>query len=298
MITMHEEYFPFLNTSYSTHESAYQLFKSIYNLQENVTDHGMTLYPSSVNLTNDYDPDRVWLSTLLYPFDRNDLQVYANSFFVDLMQKIDQTVNLYDSKSVQVFILYLLYVSPLEFLHKSTTCSNLFMIYPNELREILFDSSANKEAFKVFHYIKNSIIEAIKEAQWMDDQTKKEALEKALRMGSLFQMPDFQFPTKKMESCSRKEFISNYLQRKNAVEYIIWEFHSSNRVKWRLQEHFYFVYDTETPSYSQINGVYDQVSNVFKVFYGMLGSPFLDVNAPYAVKFGGLGTIIGHEISQ
>jgi predicted metalloendopeptidase len=156
----------------------------------------------------------------------------------------------------------------------------------------------NKETFKVFHYIKNSIIEAIKQAQWMDDQTKKEALEKALRMGSLFQMPDFEFPTKKMESCSKKAFISNYLQRKNAVESVIWEFHSSNRVKWGLQEHFYFAYDSDIPSYSQINGLYEQISNVFKVYYGILGSPFLDVDAPYAVKFGGLRTIIGHEISQ
>jgi hypothetical protein len=273
------------------------LLKDIYSLQ-GISTGQVIVYPSSVNLTSQYDRDGEWLSVLLDPYDKVDTDVYTDSVFLENMKKIDQLMNLYDFKSIQVFFLYLVYENPLEFLNESTLCSNLSTLYPNELRKLLYDQEADKEAFKISHFIKKSIIEGIKSSTWMDQQTRNEALEKALRMGTLIQMPDFDFPTKKMQGCSVQEFFENYLQRNFAIDSSIWAFYPLNRVHWNLQDHFYYVYGTAFPAYSDINAAFDQESNSFKINYGIMGSPFFEKDAPDAVNFGAIGSVIAHEISQ
>ena len=149
-----------------------------------------------------------------------------------------------------------------------------------------FSETAKIMALDLVKYIKKYLNERIKNLDWMCDSTKIKALEKLDKMMIKIGYPD-----------KWREYKSNI---KSEFSYL------KNNLFCNLDDHQYMfdklyklVDKTEWEMFPQeVNAYYNPSINEIVFPAGILQPPFFSENYDMAMNFGGIGCVIGHEITH
>ncbi|XP_063410745.1 neprilysin-1-like [Mytilus trossulus] len=156
-----------------------------------------------------------------------------------------------------------------------------------------FDEESKETALKMIHNIRDAFNELLEQNQWMDKDTKEVAKEKADSMNERIGYPDFIKNADKLNAkyeelhFDEDHYFENYLQvelyeakktlkdLRNAVDKNLWD---------------------QDPAVA--NAFYNPNTNDIVFPAGILQPPFYSARFPKSLNFGGIGVVIGHEITH
>lgn len=152
--------------------------------------------------------------------------------------------------------------------------------------ERYFKPEAKQRMVDLVNNLQTSFEERIKRLDWMSEATKKRGIEKLHAFTKKIAYPD---KWKEYEGLTvlRKDFIGN-VRRADMWEYNDMVNHMGkpvDRTRWGM-----------TPP--TINAYYSPVNNEIVFPAAILQSPFFDFGADDAINYGGIGAVIGHEMTH
>ena len=154
--------------------------------------------------------------------------------------------------------------------------------------EKYFPESSKKQMLQLVHNLQTALSQRINEATWMSPATKAQAQDKLANFIVKIGYPDKWKDYSKLEindslslfenMCNVSEFMSrDYISRK--VNKPV------DKTEWQM-----------TPQ--TVNAYYNPTTNEICFPAAILQPPFFDPNADDAVNYGGIGGVIGHEMSH
>ena len=150
-----------------------------------------------------------------------------------------------------------------------------------------FPESAKKKALKMVNYIKDELEVRLNSNDWMEPETKKKAVEKLSMMKVKIGYPDKPKDYSKLILSLKDNYFDNNLKCLKFNEDLSWDklYREKDLGEWFMHPHMVNAYFS--PTYNEI---------VFPA--GILQNPFFDENFDAALNFGGIGSVIGHEITH
>ncbi len=153
-----------------------------------------------------------------------------------------------------------------------------------------FPAEAKAEMVSLIDYLKKSYHQHISNLDWMSPETKVKALEKLSKFTVKVAYPDKWEDYSKLDIKSLAEGGSYY---DNLQKISAWRYQKNlekvgqkvDKTKWGM-----------TPQ--TVNAYYSASNNEIVFPAGILQPPFFNFKADPAVNFGGIGAVIGHEISH
>ena len=155
--------------------------------------------------------------------------------------------------------------------------------------EKYFPPKAKEEMVTLVDYLKKSFAQHIKDVTWMSDATKEKALAKLNKFTVKVGYPDKWEDYSKLtiEPAAKTVYFAN-LQRVNE-----WAYQKSlekvgkpvDKTKWGM-------------SPQTVNAYYNPLYNEIVFPAAILQPPFFNFEADPAVNFGGIGAVIGHEMTH
>ncbi len=152
--------------------------------------------------------------------------------------------------------------------------------------EKYFPPQSKKDVIEILQNIRKSLRHDIETINWMTPATRQAALTKLDLMGERVG-----YPSKWWDYSSLKIDRGPYvLNVKRANEFLVKRDLNKigkpiDRAEWAM-----------TPQ--TVNAYYDPSMNNINLPAGILQSPFFDPKAPAAANYGGIGFVIGHEITH
>ncbi|OQV25628.1 Membrane metallo-endopeptidase-like 1 [Hypsibius exemplaris] len=156
-----------------------------------------------------------------------------------------------------------------------------------------FKEDSKEIAQLMIREISISFIELVGQVDWMNDATKRKAKEKMESMIDNIGYPDYVLDDKKLDEeyngvdFDPDKYFENvvtclkYLTQKEREE--LWK--PVNRSTW-----------STTPAV--VNAFYSRTKNQIMFPAGILQPPFYNSHFPMTMNFGGIGVVVGHEISH
>ncbi|MGZ5024976.1 MAG: M13 family metallopeptidase, partial [Chthoniobacterales bacterium] len=149
-----------------------------------------------------------------------------------------------------------------------------------------FPPAAKQRALELVNNLKEALSDRIKQLDWMDDATKQEALKKLAAMNVKIGYPDKwrDYSTLKIDrgpfvlNAARGAQFENDRELKKIGKPV-------DRSEWGM-----------TPP--TVNAYYNPTMNEIVFPAGILQPPFFFANADDAVNYGGIGCVIGHEMTH
>lgn len=156
--------------------------------------------------------------------------------------------------------------------------------------EEIFPPEAKKKALDMVNNIKEAFAGRIKQVDWMSDSTKEMAMKKLATFHVKIAYPDKWIDYSSLE-VSKDPERSSYLQ--NVINANLFESRRQlaklgkpvDREEWEM-----------TPQ--TVNAYYNPQFNEIVFPAAILQPPFYDYRADDAINYGGIGAVIGHEISH
>ena len=155
--------------------------------------------------------------------------------------------------------------------------------------EKYFPAKAKEEMLVLIDYLKRSFAQHIKDLSWMSQATKEKALVKLGKFGVKVGYPD------KWQDYSRLVIkpASQASYYENISQIRAWRYQKQleevgqkvDKSRWRM-----------TPQ--TVNAYYNPMNNEIVFPAAILQPPFFSFDADPAVNFGGIGAVIGHEMSH
>lgn len=158
-----------------------------------------------------------------------------------------------------------------------------------------FKEDAKKNAVEMVADIREEFTEILKEVDWMDEETRKSALDKAASMSSHIAYPDELLDDKKLEDFYQKLELTteNYLEgilnlTLFGVEYSFGKLRKPvNKTDWITHGR---------PAI--VNAFYSSIENSIQFPAGILQGAFFNNDRPRYMNYGAIGFVIGHEITH
>ncbi|MEN2282096.1 M13 family metallopeptidase [Algoriphagus sp. SE2] len=148
-----------------------------------------------------------------------------------------------------------------------------------------FNEDAKKRVLDLVNNLQKSFENRINQLDWMSDSTKTKAKEKLYAINKKIGYPDVwrEYPVK----ITRENYFENVLAlRKDESRYQLEKFGKApNRDEWGT-----------TPS--TVTAYYNPSLNEIVFPAGILQYPYFDLYADDAVNYGGIGMVIGHELTH
>jgi putative endopeptidase len=149
-----------------------------------------------------------------------------------------------------------------------------------------FPPEAKARALELINNLKEALSDRIKTLEWMDGPTKQEALKKLAAMTVKIGYPD-KWRDYSLLKIDRGPYALNTMRAEN------FEFNRdlkkinkpTDRTEWGM-----------TPP--TVNAYYNPVNNEIVFPAGILQPPFFNAKADDAINYGGIGAVIGHEMSH
>lgn len=149
-----------------------------------------------------------------------------------------------------------------------------------------FPPDAKARALELINNLKEALSDRIKTLEWMDDPTKQEALKKLAAMTVKIGYPD-KWRDYSLLKIDRGPYALNTMRAEN------FEFNRdlkkinkpTDRTEWGM-----------TPP--TVNAYYNPVNNEIVFPAGILQPPFFNAKADDAINYGGIGAVIGHEMTH
>ena len=153
--------------------------------------------------------------------------------------------------------------------------------------EKYFPAKAKEEMVTLVDYLKKSFAEHIKNVTWMSDATKEKALHKLSTFKVKVGYPD------KWKDYSKMTLSADASLFDNLVKVTQWAYQEEldkvgkpvDKTEWGM-----------TPQ--TVNAYYNPLYNEIVFPAAILQAPFFSFEADPAVNFGGIGAVIGHEITH
>ncbi|RWS24405.1 neprilysin-1-like protein [Leptotrombidium deliense] len=142
--------------------------------------------------------------------------------------------------------------------------------------------------------VKAALSKTLQSNEWMDEKTKSKAQLKLHRMISYIAIPSWiatDDDLNKVYDDMNKMQNGNYLENQITAN----EWLSKQALK-RIRSQNESIVDLLRGGPSEVNAFYALMENIFRVKIGVLNQPFYYHNAPFAVNFGSMGYVLGHEI--
>ncbi|CAF2099472.1 unnamed protein product [Rotaria magnacalcarata] len=158
-----------------------------------------------------------------------------------------------------------------------------------------FDENARNQSFNMISNIQDAFIGMLKETTWMDSESLEKAIEKANAIDRKIGYPDY------LGSDNNTKLEEDY------AEYVFDKSYANNVLKLlqiKTQEDFQILRKpTDRKAWgdtapSIVNAFYDPSKNQITFPAGILQKPFFDKDAPKYLNYGGIGVVIGHEITH
>ncbi|XP_053378929.1 neprilysin-like isoform X2 [Mercenaria mercenaria] len=156
-----------------------------------------------------------------------------------------------------------------------------------------FDESAKKVALDMISNIRAAFNELLEELDWMDEPTKELAREKAKSMREWIGYPDDVVIVEKVNELYENATI-------NKTEYFQNVLNNLKRTASTGLRDLRKKYDKNvwTTPPSTVNAFYSSILNNIMFPAGILQPPFYSKGQPKSMNFGGIGVVIGHEITH
>ncbi|XP_035829151.1 neprilysin-1 [Aplysia californica] len=159
--------------------------------------------------------------------------------------------------------------------------------------EEYFDHTSKETALEMIHKIRNSLYQLLEEAEWMDGPTRIVAKEKASMMAEKIGYPEYILnDTALNEEYSELEidsemYFDNIMTRiRNMAMRVLQSLRDKvDKTKW-----------STTPAI--VNAYYSSIKNQILFPAGILQPPFYSKDYPKSLNYGGIGMVIGHEITH
>ncbi|XP_006815212.2 neprilysin-1-like [Saccoglossus kowalevskii] len=156
-----------------------------------------------------------------------------------------------------------------------------------------YDDESKASTNQMIDYIQDAFLQMIDDSSWMDEVTKKDAKQKVLVMYRKIGFPDWikddneLIEYYKTLDFSPTDHFGNYLQY----------------IKWRTEKNFEYlrkpVDRTEwAVGPAVVNAFYDFTSNDLTFPAGILQGIYYHKESPNYLNFGGIGIVIGHEMTH
>lgn len=149
------------------------------------------------------------------------------------------------------------------------------------------------QAEKMIDQVRKAFIKNLKNLDWMDAETRRKAEEKANAITDMVGFPDFILHPNELDErykdlvVKQNEYFQNnirvnkYNLRKNLEKLD----RPVNKTTWIM-----------TPP--TVNAYYWPTKNQMVFPAGILQSPFYDMKNPNSLNFGGIGVVMGHELTH
>uniref|UniRef100_A0A3Q3LZ48 Neprilysin n=1 Tax=Mastacembelus armatus TaxID=205130 RepID=A0A3Q3LZ48_9TELE len=154
-------------------------------------------------------------------------------------------------------------------------------------------SEKSKETVKMIKEIQDVFISTLDELPWMDAETKKAAEEKALAILKLIGYPDYIMDDEYLNdeykdlSFSEEEYFENNIQN---LEHLQKKRLKKLRVRVNKEEWI--------SGAAVVNAFYSSTKNRIVFPAGILRPPFFSKGQAKSLNYGGIGMVIGHEITH
>jgi len=149
-----------------------------------------------------------------------------------------------------------------------------------------FPPEAKAKAMEIVKALKGSMAESIKSLEWMTEDTKKEALKKLAGFGVKIGYPDKWREYRDLQVTSdsyvKNVIASNYFDHKETLSKIN---QPVRKWEWNMNP-------------QTVNAYYSPTRNEIVFPAAILQSPFFNMNVDDAINYGGMGYVIGHEITH
>ena len=152
--------------------------------------------------------------------------------------------------------------------------------------ERYFDEEAKKRVLDLVNNLQKAFESRIDQLDWMSDSTKVKAIEKLYTITKKIGYPDVwrEYGNVKIEK--DKYFENVVALRQNNYQYRLDKLHKSpNKDEWGT-----------TPS--TVTAYYNPPLNEIVFPAGILQFPYFDLKADDAINYGGIGMVIGHELTH
>jgi len=152
--------------------------------------------------------------------------------------------------------------------------------------ERYFEEEAKKRVLDLVNNLQKAFENRINQLDWMSDSTKVKAREKLYTITKKIGYPDVwrEYGNVKIEK--DKYFENVVALRQNDYQYMLDKLHKSpNKDEWGT-----------TPS--TVTAYYNPPLNEIVFPAGILQFPYFDLNADDAINYGGIGMVIGHELTH
>uniref|UniRef100_A0A913IE97 Neprilysin n=1 Tax=Strongyloides stercoralis TaxID=6248 RepID=A0A913IE97_STRER len=160
--------------------------------------------------------------------------------------------------------------------------------------DAFFNDKDKAAAMDMVKDLREAFNEILESNSWMDDVTKKYALEKLHEMMPLIGYPEFIKNTTSLDEYYKGLEIDNDDSYAEILQKITtW---SQHKVFRRLLEPV----DREDFGMSSavVNAYYSSIKNAIAFPAAILRAPFFDRRFPKSINYGGIGAVIGHEITH
>ncbi|KOX75065.1 Membrane metallo-endopeptidase-like 1 [Melipona quadrifasciata] len=158
-----------------------------------------------------------------------------------------------------------------------------------------FKEDAKKNAVEMVADIRQEFTEILKKVDWMDEETRKSALDKAASMTSHIAYPDELLEDKKLEQFYEKLELTtdNYLEgilnlTLFGVEY------SFSKLRKPVNKSDWVTHGRP----AIVNAFYSSIENSIQFPAGILQGAFFSNDRPRYMNYGAIGFVIGHEITH
>ncbi|KAL4217627.1 Membrane metallo-endopeptidase-like 1 [Mactra antiquata] len=156
-----------------------------------------------------------------------------------------------------------------------------------------FDETAKETALDMIHGIKEAFIDILQEEVWMDNATRVAAREKAEAMYEWIGYADDILNTSIINdlysdvAVDRNEYFQNVL---------------GNLKRWGIGDISSLRYEYSKNGWSDppttVNAMYSFILNNIQFPAGIFQPPFYEKSQPRSMNYGGIGVVIGHEITH
>ena len=149
-----------------------------------------------------------------------------------------------------------------------------------------FPPEAKKRALELVNNVKAALQDRLKAASWMTEETRKRSLEKLATMQVKIGYPD-KWRDYTGARIGMGKFLENWLasQQFDHQRDMMRIGRPVDRGEWLIAPHI-------------VNAYYNQAANEIVFPAAILQPPYFDANADDAVNYGGIGMVIGHEITH
>jgi endothelin-converting enzyme/putative endopeptidase len=168
----------------------------------------------------------------------------------------------------------------------SATDNDLGEALGQQFVEVAFGPDAKARTLKMIDALQTALHDDIEHLPWMTDETKKQALVKLQAIARKIGYPD-KWRDYSTLNIVRGDALGNSLRSNEFEDHrqLAKVGHPVDRAEWEM-------------SPPTVNAYYDPQMNNINFPAGILQPPFFDKNIDDAVNFGGIGAVIGHEMTH